>query len=34
MLQQTMNVYKTTTIETLKIKTHVSFINIHFENLL
>ena len=28
------NVYKTTIIETLKVKTHISFINMHFENLL
>ena len=29
-----INVYKITTIKTLKIKTHISFINIHLKNLL
>ena len=33
-LKQIVNAYKTTTIEMLKMKTHVSLINIHFENLL
>ena len=32
MLRRMTNIYKITTIETLKVKIYISFINIHLEN--